>query len=87
MTTHTLHEDSHEHGLAMGCPRCHEHSLHPERSLDRANLARLLRGDVLTPLDEVAASRLRSAVATGRYLAEIAAQDTARVDVVLGELP
>jgi cytochrome c553 len=71
MTVHTLHADSHEAGLATGCPRCHEHSLYPEQSLDRANLARLLRGDVFTPLDEVAASKLRSAVATGRYLEEI----------------
>lgn len=41
MSTHTVHPDSHEHGLADGCPRCYEHSLQPIESLDEENLRKL----------------------------------------------
>jgi hypothetical protein len=41
MATHTLHPDSHTHGLADGCPRCEEHAEHPTWTLDEANLAAL----------------------------------------------
>jgi len=71
MTSHTLHEDSHTHGLADDCPRCREHAEHPEASLDRTNTARLLRGQVYTALDRAAASRLTRAIATARYLTGI----------------
>lgn len=40
--THTIHPDSHTHGLADGCPRCDEHALNPLRTLDEANLRGLL---------------------------------------------
>ena len=41
MSSHTYHPDSHEHGLADGCPRCYEHSLHPFETLDDTNLRNL----------------------------------------------
>lgn len=42
MTAHTPHPDTHEYGLADGCPRCAEHAEHPFESLDAANLAVLV---------------------------------------------
>jgi hypothetical protein len=60
MTTHSFHEDSHTHGLADDCERCQEHAEHPETSLDRANLERLLAGEIHTRLDRVAADRLKA---------------------------
>lgn len=86
MTVHSPHDDILEAGLAGGCPACRDHTDRPEQTLDRANIARLLRGDELTILDKVAASRLRTMLATGAYLAEIVAQDTGRVDALLGEI-
>jgi hypothetical protein len=34
MSTHSIHEDVHTHGLADGCPRCAEHAENPLRDLD-----------------------------------------------------
>lgn len=34
MSTHTIHEDIHTHGLADGCDRCMEHAENPLRDLD-----------------------------------------------------
>lgn len=42
MSQHTYHPDSHEFGLADGCPRCEEHAGHPFESLDKGNLTALL---------------------------------------------
>jgi hypothetical protein len=85
VTVHTFHPDTHEAGLASGCPRCHEHSLDPVASLDRRNLARLLSGKVWTPLDEVAASKLRSVLAAGIYLAELIDDERKRLADLNGE--
>lgn len=41
MTSHSFHPDSHEHGLADGCPRCAEHAEHPFENLDSPNLRAL----------------------------------------------
>lgn len=41
MSTHMVHDDSHTHGLADGCPRCYEHSLHPFETLDNTNIVNL----------------------------------------------
>lgn len=41
MTTHTLHPDSHENGLADDCPRCDEHARYPFDGLDNSNLLAL----------------------------------------------
>lgn len=41
MTTHSYHPDSHEYGLADGCPRCDEHARNPEQGLDSRNIANL----------------------------------------------
>ena len=41
--SHTIHEDSHTHGLADGCPRCKEHASHPLNSLDDTNLKNLIQ--------------------------------------------
>lgn len=41
MTMHTKHPDSHEHGLADGCPRCAKHADDPFLSLDDRNLKAL----------------------------------------------
>lgn len=71
MTTHSVHPDSHTHGLADDCPRCQEHAEHPERGLDRDNIRRLLRGETYTKLDERAAARLQDALRLGRFLEEV----------------
>jgi len=42
VSTHTLHPDTHEHGLADDCPRCAEHAEYPFLSLDRENQRALL---------------------------------------------
>lgn len=42
MSSHTYHPDTHEFGLADGCPRCAEHAERPLDSLDSANLAALV---------------------------------------------
>ena len=42
MTMHTIHPDSHTHGLADDCPGCAEHAEHPIMSLDRENLRRIM---------------------------------------------
>ena len=42
MTTHTFHPDTHEYGLADGCPRCDEHAERPLDGLDQENLANLI---------------------------------------------
>lgn len=42
MTAHSIHEDTHTHGLNDECPRCYEHSLHPFESLDDENLRKLV---------------------------------------------
>ena len=41
MSAHTLHPDSHTHGLADDCPRCAEHADNPFASLDTENLRML----------------------------------------------
>lgn len=71
MASHGPHPDSHTHGLADGCPRCQEHAEHPERGLDRDNIRRLLRGEIHTTLDEIAANRLQDALRLGRFLEEV----------------
>lgn len=43
VTSHTLHPDSHEFGLADGCPRCAEHAERPVTGLDDRNLGVLAR--------------------------------------------
>ena len=42
MSTHTIHPDTHEHGLADGCPRCAEHAERPLDGLDQKNIASLI---------------------------------------------
>lgn len=42
MATHTVHPDSHEYGLADGCPRCEEHSRYPFEGLGDRNLSALV---------------------------------------------
>jgi hypothetical protein len=41
MTLHRDHPDIHDHGLADECPRCAEHALAPQTSLDSRLLADL----------------------------------------------
>lgn len=43
MSTHTVHQDIHSHGLADGCPRCEEHSHNPLATLDDKVITNLLR--------------------------------------------
>jgi hypothetical protein len=49
---HSLHPDSHEHGLADDCPRCAEHAEHPFESLDDENLVALATRTVAWMRDE-----------------------------------
>ena len=41
MASHTYHPDTHQYGLAEGCPRCEEHAEHPLTSLDEENITML----------------------------------------------
>lgn len=77
MTMHSLHPDSHEHGLADDCPRCAEHAEHPIRTLDRENLRRImalaisdnrLAGEA-TYTDQVAAAKVLTALEQAGQLA------------------
>lgn len=66
MTIHTIHEDSHTHGLADDCPRCAEHAEDPVSTLDGENLRRIVLlavdedrfGNALTDTDLVAACKV-----------------------------
>jgi hypothetical protein len=49
---HTQHPDSHEHGLADGCPRCAEHAVDPVASLDDQNFDLLVGRTVLWMQDQ-----------------------------------
>ena len=71
MSVHTFHPDSHEHGLADGCPRCEEHAAHPFESLDQRNLRVLIarERDGLPPRSENEA-RAMEIVGTVRRQAE-----------------
>lgn len=42
MVSHTLHPDSHEHGLSDDCERCAQLARYPGESLDNENLTMLL---------------------------------------------
>ena len=55
---HVDHDDVHELGLQINCPRCEELSIHPDQ-LDEDIQNRLLRGRIITPLDAIAAKLLR----------------------------
>lgn len=52
MSVHTLHPDSHTHGLADACPRCAEHAADPFSSLDDENLQMLVGRTQLWMRDE-----------------------------------
>ncbi|KKM83387.1 hypothetical protein LCGC14_1309830 [marine sediment metagenome] len=43
MTTHSIHGDIHEEGLADGCPRCEEHGESPFTGLDDQMLSSLVQ--------------------------------------------
>ena len=51
-SSHTKHPDSHDHGLADGCPRCAEHAADPFSSLDDKNLLSLVERTSLWMRDE-----------------------------------
>lgn len=59
MTVHVYHPDVYDAGLDEFCPRCREHAENP-LGLDKQNRARLLRGEIHSRLDQVAAGRLRA---------------------------
>jgi hypothetical protein len=42
MTVHSVHPDTHTHGLADDCERCAEHAEHPEESLDTDHFIELV---------------------------------------------
>ena len=69
MTTHTDHPDSHEFGLADGCPRCAEHAEQPERGMDKENARRIWFGDVYSETDRVARARMQDIAEKGAWLA------------------
>lgn len=52
MASHTLHPDSHEHGLADGCPRCAEIATDPFSTMDDHLLALLHSRTVAWMRDE-----------------------------------
>ena len=61
MSVHTMHPDSHEHGLADDCPRCAEHAEDPFAFLDDRNLTLLAERTVLW-MQDVGDSLPRSVV-------------------------
>ena len=77
MTIHSIHPDTHEHGLADDCPRCAELAERPIQSLDRENLARIMNlavaddrlGHAVSYLDQVAAGRVLTALEHAGQLA------------------
>lgn len=64
MTMHSIHPDTHTHGLADDCERCAEHAADPLRGLDDENLTRLIHAAVdrsippLTYTDAVASASI-----------------------------
>jgi len=83
MSSHTLHDDVHERGLADGCPRCREHAEHPLQSLDnrmlRALFDRLASGQVARSLNEgLALDALRTARQQAIRIREYDAGDLVR---------
>jgi hypothetical protein len=59
VVAHSFHGDILLYGLDDSCPRCEQHTEHPEWSLDAPNLNRLLEGHIYTELDRLAAERLK----------------------------
>lgn len=61
MSTHTIHDDIHDAGLADECPRCLEHAQHPLHSLDETSLRDL----VGRTISDVKARSMAEATAMG----------------------
>ncbi len=77
MTAHAVHPDSHENGLADGCPRCAEHAENPLASLDARNLRELVRRAVedepaRSEAEALATARVREALERAGKIAEVA---------------
>lgn len=77
MAMHSLHPDTHTHGLADDCERCAEHAEHPIQSLDEVNLRRIMQLAVgedrwvrsATYTDRVAAGRVLTVLEHAGHLA------------------
>ncbi len=77
MTMHSMHPDSHTHGLADDCPRCVEHAEHPIATLDHENLRRIMElavtddrlGQPVTHTDLVASAKVLTALEHAGHLA------------------
>ena len=82
MSVHTLHPDSHTHGLADGCPRCDEHAADPINTLDERNLRRIIELAVhpdrfsvaLTETDLVAAAKVLTTLERAAHLMRVSPQ-------------
>jgi hypothetical protein len=73
VTAHIAHPDTHEHGLADGCPRCAEHAAHPFLELDARNLQQLAercdqRLEPRGELEAIAMAQMQNALTQARYL-------------------
>lgn len=85
MTIHTIHPDSHTHGLADDCPRCAEHAVDPVLTLDDGNLARIVRLAVnldrhstyLTHTDLVASTVVLNILERVGHVSRVAPQELA----------
>jgi len=64
MATHSVHPDTHTHGLADGCPRCDEHAEEPLQGLDNENLGVLIH--------RLATGRLARSANEGKAMANLA---------------
>jgi hypothetical protein len=77
VTIHSIHPDTHTHGLADECERCAEHAQHPIQSLDTVNLRRIMAlavdrdrlGQPATYTDQVAAGRVLTTLEHAGHLA------------------
>lgn len=75
-TTHTVHEDVHESGLADDCDRCGEHAQRPLVSLDDTTLRDLLQRVVngtqpRSQNESVAMAQVRGVLNEAAVLAEL----------------
>jgi len=64
MASHSLHPDSHTHGLADDCPRCDEHAEEPLQGLDHENIGALAY--------RLATGRLARSANEGKAMANLA---------------
>ena len=84
VTTHRLHSDVHEYGLADDCPRCEEHARDPIAALDADMIASLYRRVALNlpPRSENEAIAMTNLPGRGREHAALSALTWENADLI-----